>query len=151
MTLQDLLPDAPNGLPKAWQSIRDVAQPSAVHDEIMTDDVKPQISLSPIAATETASDYYSDFASDEEEIINHLLGNIAPPSPLTDAPLLVTDIEDYEEPRGIRLPKILGVERSIPFWLPRVQFQDQDQTVRDSDSSHSISYLPDHMAITLTY
>jgi hypothetical protein len=150
MTLQDLLPDAPNGLPKAWQSIRDAAQLSAVRDQIMTDDVKPQITLSPIAATGTASDY-GDFGSDEEEIINHLLGNIAPLSPLTDAPLLVTDIEDYEEPRGVRLPKVLGVERSVPFWLPRVQFQDQDQTVRDGDSSRSISYLPVHVAVTLTY
>jgi hypothetical protein len=116
----------------------------------MTDEVKPQLPLSPIATAESGSDY-GDFASDEEEIINHLLGNIVPPCPLTDAPLVVTDIEDYEEPRGVRLPKVLGVERSSPSWLPQIHFRDQDQTVRDGDPSHSISYALIHVAFALTH
>jgi hypothetical protein len=115
----------------------------------MTDEVKPQLLLSPIATAESGSDY-GDFASDEEEIINHLLGNIAPPSPSSDAPLLVTDIEDYEEPRGVRLPKVLGVGRSTPSWEPRVQFQYQAQTVRDGDSSQSTSYALFQVALALT-
>jgi hypothetical protein len=150
MALEDSLPDASKGSPHAWQSLQDAAARSAVHDEIMIEDVEPQLLLSPAAITENGSDY-GDFASDEEDIINSLLGNIAPPSPLTDAPLLVTDIEDYEEPRGIRLPKVLGVERSTPFWLSQVQFQNQDQTVRDGDSSHSIPHRLVHVAVTLTH
>ena len=114
----------------------------------MTGDISPQLlPLSPIATAESESDY-GDFASDEEEIINHLLGNIASSNPLTDAPLLVTDIEDYEEPRGVRLPKVLGVERSGPSWLP---FQDRDQTVRDGDPSHSISNALVRVALALTH
>jgi hypothetical protein len=151
MTLEDLLPNAPNGSPKAWQrSIEYTALRPTVHDEIMTDDVEPQLPLSPVEIIETGSDY-GDFASDEEEIINNILGNIEPPSPFLDAPLLVTDIEDYEEPRGVRLPKILGVERSTPFWLPQVQVQEQDQIVRGGDSSHSIYNRLVHVALTLTH
>ena len=113
----------------------------------MRDDAE---SLLPIVMTETGSDY-GDFASDEVEIINHLLGNISPPSPLADSLLLVTDIEDYEEPRGVRLPKVLGVERSAPFWLSQVQFQSQSQILRDSGSSDSMSLRLVQGAFSLTH
>lgn len=150
MTLDDFFRNAPNGSPKAWHSIEDTALQPTIHDEIMTADVERQLPLSPIAITETGSDY-GDFASDEEEIINHILGNVEPTSLLLDPPLLVTDIEDYEEPRGVRLPKILGVERSIPIWVPQVQVRERDQTVRDGDSSHSISYSLFYATLMLTH
>ena len=135
MTLEDSTPDAPNGSPEAFQSTK---EGTTVHDESMIGDVELQHPLSPVAITEADSDY-GDFASDEEEIINHLLGNLAPPSPPADPPLVVTDIEDYEEPRGIRLPKVLGVERSLPKWQSLVPIQVQDKIVRNGNSSHCTS------------
>jgi hypothetical protein len=146
VTPEDFLLDRRNG--SRCQSIKGAAQRPPVYNGIMTDEVQPQLLLSPIATAESGSDY-GDFASDEEEIINHLLGNIAPPSPSSDAPLLVTAIEDYEEPRGVHLPKVLGVGRSTP-WEPQVQFQYQAQTVRDGDSSQSTSYALFHVALVLT-
>lgn len=58
-------------------------------------------------------DYYGDFAEDPEEleIIEQLLREAAEKRNLRqDTPLAVTDIEDYEAPRGVRLSKVLGVE-----------------------------------------
>jgi hypothetical protein len=65
---------------------------------------------------ENGSDY-GDFASDQEEldIIDALLSQVESQA----APPLVTDIEDYEGPRGIRLPKILGVESSPQWQAPQ--------------------------------
>lgn len=148
MTLEDAPRDAPNGSPKTWQNIEDAAERSAHHDDfvtdkgepqlLMTDKVEPQLLISDVAITEIESDY-GDFTSDEEAILNHLLENIASPSSLIDAPLLVTDIEDYEQPRELRLPKVLGVERRTPFWLSKVQLKNQDQTIRNGAFSHSMS------------
>ena len=135
MTLEDFLPNAPNDAPETFQSTNEAAGRATVHDETMTDDVELQCPVLPVAITEAGSDY-GDFASDEEEIINHLLGNLAPPSPPADPPLVVTDIEDYEEPRGVRLPKVLGVERSLPKWQSPVPIQVQDKIVRNGNSSH---------------
>ncbi len=56
---------------------------------------------------------YSDFAEDPEEleIIDRLLLEVAAgQSSDLRAPLLVTDIEDYEAPPGVRLPKVFGYE-----------------------------------------
>ncbi|KAK5193474.1 hypothetical protein LTR92_006843 [Exophiala xenobiotica] len=58
-------------------------------------------------------DEYSDFAEDPEEleIIDRLLLEVAAgQSADLRAPLLVTDIEDYEAPPGVRLPKVFGYE-----------------------------------------
>src|ERR1700730_14340775 len=150
MTLEDSLPDAPNGSPEAFQSTKEAAGRATVHDESMIGNVEPQHPLSPVAITEADSDY-GDFASDEEEIINHLLGNLAPPSPPADPPLVVTDIEDYEEPRGIRLPKVLGVERSLPKWQSPVPIQVQDKIVRNGSPSHCTSRSLIQMAPKLTH
>jgi hypothetical protein len=150
MTLEDSRPDAPNGSPEAFQSTKEAGGRATAHDESMVDDVELQRPLSPVATTEAGSDY-GDFASDEEEIINRLLENLAPPSPPADPPLIVTDIEDYEEPRGVRLPKVLGVERSLPKWQSLLPIQVQDKIVRDGSSSHCTSHGPIHMAPTLTY
>jgi hypothetical protein len=60
-------------------------------------------------------DEYSDFADDPEtlDIIDQLLleaANQRREDALANAPLVVTDIEDYEDPRGVRLPKVPGLE-----------------------------------------
>jgi hypothetical protein len=150
MTLEDSLPDAPNGSPEAFRSTKQTAGRATVHDESMIGDGELQHPLPPIAITEADSDY-GDFASDEEEIINHLLGNLAPPSPPVDPPLVVTDIEDYEEPRGVRLPKVLGVERSLSKWQSLVPIQVQDKIVRNGSSSHCTSHSLVQMTPTLTH
>jgi hypothetical protein len=151
MTIEDSLPDAPNGSLEAFQSTKEAGGRATVHAESVIDDVKLlQRPLSPTAITEAGSDY-GDFASDEEEVINHLLENLAPPSPSADPPLVVTDIEDYEEPRGVRLPKVLGVERSLPKWQSLLPIQVQDKIVRNGSSSHCTSHGLVHMAPTLTY
>ncbi|KAH0832490.1 hypothetical protein AYO21_05172 [Fonsecaea monophora] len=60
------------------------------------------------------TDEYSDFGEDPEalEIIDRLFleaaGKSRPDQEIE--PLVVTDIEDYEAPRGIRLPKVSGLE-----------------------------------------
>ena len=142
MTLEDSLPDASSGSSELSRGIEVAADRCADRDEIMIDEDEPRLSLPPAAVTESGSDY-GDFSSDEEEIIKSLLGNGAPPSPLTDAPLLVTDIEDYEEARGVRLPKVLGVERSIPLWT--LYRSSQRQALRDGSSSsgklHHLTYV----------
>jgi hypothetical protein len=148
MTPEDSPPDAPNGSPEAFQTTKEAAERATIHEESMIGDVELQHPLSSVA--ETDSDY-GDFASDEEEIINHLLGNLAPPSPPADPPLVVTDIEDYEEPGGVRLPKVLGVERSLPKWQSLVPIQLQDKIVHNGSSSHCTSHSLVQMTPTLTH
>ncbi|KAL9114034.1 MAG: hypothetical protein Q9227_001806 [Pyrenula ochraceoflavens] len=67
----------------------------------------PPVNSSP---HETFSDYGSE---PDEELVNELYATI--PSTAHDAPqpLIVTDLEDYEDPRGVRLPKILGSEQWV--------------------------------------
>ncbi len=91
-------------------------------------------------------DEFSDFADDPEEleIIDRLLLEVASkqqqrPAQEEDAPLVVvTDIEDYEAPRGVRLPKVLGLETARHQWeIQRQQPQQRgsgdggDQSLRD--------------------
>ena len=150
MTLEDTLPDAPNGSPEPFQSTEETTGRATVRNESMIDDVELQHPVSPVAITGASSDY-GDFTSGEEEIINHLLENLAPPSPSADPPLVVTDIEDYEEPRAVRLPKVLGVERSLPKWQSLLPVQVQDKIVRNSSPSHCTSHGLVHMAPRLTH
>jgi hypothetical protein len=84
-----------------------------------------------------ASDY-GDFTLDEQEIIHELLANIAPGNATAEEPLELTDIEDYEEPRGVRLPKTLGKELWVPPWMQQqaragvtIQAATEDQIPRD--------------------
>lgn len=53
-----------------------------------------------------STDNFSDFGSDAEEteILNQLVTDVE------NAQLTITDIEDYEPPRGVRLPKNIGFE-----------------------------------------
>jgi hypothetical protein len=97
-----------------------------------------------LQATKTVHDDgsdYGDFTVDEEALINELLANIQPGNTTTNEPLVLTDIEDYEEPTGIRLPKTLGKE----LWVaPKVEQQPQARvaanvtvekpTLRDSNT-----------------
>ena len=63
-----------------------------------------------------ASDEYSDFGDDPEalEIIDRLLAAVSQQNREADAPLQVTDIEDYEGPQGVYLPKMPGYEIALP-------------------------------------
>lgn len=59
---------------------------------------------------------YGDFGNDEEEleIVEQLLTQVAS-KPDEHESLLVIDIEDYEPPRGVRLPKVLGIGYTRPW------------------------------------
>lgn len=86
---------------------------------------------------DTESDY-GDFANDAEEleIIDSLLSEAENWQSPDAASLLVTDIEDYEPPKGVRLPKILGVEQSSRLWEA-----PPGQIVQDSGAQNCTSYL----------
>lgn len=79
---------------------------------------------------------YGDLGNDEEElgIIEHLLTQLDPHS--ADAQLRVTDIEDYEPPLGVRLPKILGVEQSTRQWEVQASLQSPSKTVRGASDAN---------------
>ena len=85
----------------------------------LSSDNAPTISISDtfIESTDrlTADDGsdYGDFGNDEEEleIVEQLLTQVAS-KPDENESLLVIDIEDYEPPRGVRLPKVLGLEQT---------------------------------------
>lgn len=82
---------------------------------------------------------YGDFTFDEQEIIDELLANIAPRQSVGGDPLELADIEDYERPKGVHLPKTLGKESWIPSGIQNQQPQAryaarvtlEDQTSRD--------------------
>lgn len=59
---------------------------------------------------------YGDFGNDDEEleIIEQLLTQVGS-KPDEQESLLVIDIEDYEPPRGVRLPKVLGIGYTRPW------------------------------------
>lgn len=90
-------------------------------------------------------DEYSDFGDDPEtlEIIDQLLLEAASQrreEVLANAPLVVTDIEDYEEPRGVRLPKVPGLE-TTRRWGSEVQIAEPQpqQTVRDESGESRVN------------
>jgi hypothetical protein len=91
------------------------------------------------------TDAYSEFDEDPEAlaIIDTLLNEASTKSQAQEAieesasiaALEVTDIEDYEEPRGVRLPKVFGVETRRQ-WNPT---RPQRQIIRDESGTHSSS------------
>ena len=87
---------------------------------------------------DTESDY-GDFANDAEEleIIDTLLSEAESGQILDATSLLVTDIEDYEPPKGVRLPKILGVEQSSYLG----ERPPPGQALQDSGTANSTSNL----------
>lgn len=86
---------------------------------------------------DTESDY-GDFANDAEEleIINSLLSQAVNRQGPDATSLLVTDIEDYEPPNGVRLPKILGIEQTSRLWEAA-----SGQILQDSSIPNCGSYL----------
>ena len=66
------------------------------------------------AILDSASDY-GDFGSDAEEleILHDLLAQVTSGNEEGQEPCVVTDIEDYEPPRGILLPKT-AIETRLP-------------------------------------
>ncbi|KIW10575.1 hypothetical protein PV08_11539 [Exophiala spinifera] len=86
--------------------------------------------------SEQHADEYSDFAEDPEEleIIDQLLLEVEARSDVI-APLLVTDIEDYEAPPGIYLPKVPGLESAHQRHDQTAPVQTQfEQDVRDQSA-----------------
>jgi hypothetical protein len=84
-------------------------------------------------SAESGSDY-GDFGIDPEEleIVDAILSQIESQT----APHFLTDIEDYESPRGVRLPKILGVESK-----PQREAPNTGQVLHDLKASHCTSAL----------
>ncbi|KIX03366.1 uncharacterized protein Z518_06918 [Rhinocladiella mackenziei CBS 650.93] len=80
-------------------------------------------------------DEYSDFAEDPEElkIIDRLLLEAAAKG--QHAALVVTDIEDYEAPRGVRLPQVPGLAATRQ-WVDQPQSSEShgNQNVRDQSA-----------------
>ena len=91
-------------------------------------------------------DEYSDFAEDPEEleIIDRLLLEVAAgQSSDLRAPLQVTDIEDYEAPPGVRLPKVFGYEATRQ-WHVETQPTEilVEQNIRDQSGELPSSPFP---------
>lgn len=100
------------------QNISEVPQEESQAMNIVEDTVFEKSKLDKTTTLlETESDY-GDFANDAEEleIIDTLLSEAENWQRPDAASLLVTDIEDYEPPKGVRLPKILGFEQSSRPW-----------------------------------
>jgi len=106
---------------------------SNAHDYSTPIQTEPEASLQPLIGEEVDSDY-GDFSPGEEEIISSLLAEVVQSEIFGDEPLVVTDIEDYEEPKGVRLPKVLGIEPSPQSWLPRTLVQVHRQRMRASEA-----------------
>jgi hypothetical protein len=81
---------------------------------------------------------YGDFGNDQEEleIVEQLLEQAAWNASKLDEneSLVVIDIEDYEPPRGVRLPKVLGLESTRLWETPRSQ--SNTQILRHGESAN---------------
>lgn len=107
-----------------------------------------------VYSTHSDASDYGEFTIDEQEIINGLLTNITPEYTTTDEPLELTDIEDYEEPRGVRLPKTLGTELWTPTWMhqrPQAEVAPhitvEDPTSRNTGSTTTGKYVSFRMMV----
>jgi hypothetical protein len=112
---------------------------SKILDQDHDDEIRMQVdSIEPELTTASLNhdDEYSDFAEDPEEleIIDRLLEEVAAKQKQDEvAPLIVTDIEDYEAPRGVRLPKVFGHEATRQWNASQAHPADLhvDQVIRD--------------------
>ena len=122
----------------AEQSISEATQGEYQAMSVLEDTPNEENKLGNTATLlETESDY-GDFANDAEEleIIDSLLSEAENWQCPDTSTLLVTDIEDYEPPKGVRLPKILGAEQSSRPWeLVQVQ------VIPDSDTPNRMLYV----------
>ena len=94
------------------------------------------------AAQDDESDY-GEITLEEQQILDAWLANNSTSddailSVPDERPLKLTDIEDYEDPSSIRLPRILGKE----LWEPG---PDQEQLLNAS-SSHADAERTTHLA-----
>ena len=63
----------------------------------------------------SSSDPENDYGSEwDEDVVHQLVSHEATLAGGPESPLLITDIEDYETPHEVRLPKVLGKE----LWFP---------------------------------
>ena len=132
MTLDDSQTNGEDGPRPDSLNMDDALRTINTHDDPAVDSSIPDEAPLSIVKGDADSDY-GGFGTDEEEILNDLLSKFPNPEAIGDAPLLVTDIEDYEEPRGVHLPKILGMERRTSPWLPQVRIQNQNEPLRDDN------------------
>lgn len=95
---------------------------------------------SPPNTIEPVYDSTSDYglSSDDEAELDSILSQL---ESAVDSSFVVTDIEDYEAPRGVYLPKVLGFEQRF-FALP--QNQSSSEAVRDR-SSPNCKLIRPHM------
>lgn len=109
-------------------------------NRMQIDSLQPEIQ----ARVNDNEDEYSDFAEDPEEleIIDQLLLEVASKQRQDqNAPLVVIDIEDYEAPRGVHLPKVLGLETTRQ-WDVQPSQQGDDQSIRDQSGEFSVQSAP---------
>lgn len=88
------------------------------------------------ASLDNASDY-GDFGSDAEEveILDTLLARAASGNEEGQESFVVTDIEDYELPRGILLPKTI-IE--TPLHTSQLESQAETEVLRDIEAENSM-------------
>ena len=83
---------------------------------------------------DAASDYGSDFTAEEETILNSLLLQV--PVELPANPVFVLqDIEDHENPRGARVPRMYGSIQALRRSSARVQRETASAAVEMADNS----------------
>lgn len=87
------------------------------------------------APPDSASDY-GDFGSDAEEIeiLDTLLAEAASGTAEGQRAFVVTDIEDYEPPRGVLLPKTIVETRQH---ISEFESQAETEVLRDIESEDS--------------
>jgi exonuclease V len=65
----------------------------------------------------------ADPTASQEVALSDLLDTLPAPGVGDSKDIEVTDIEDYEEPKGIRFPMGLGKEQWIPLWKKKSRAQ----------------------------
>ena len=138
MTPMDDTSSASAGAVTPSSALKLPLESAAYHDHTMEPSEAHPQPLLPEGSPRPDSEY-GDFASDEEDILSQLVETVAPSFTELIAPLLVTEIEDYEGPKGLRLPKVLGAERSDSAWLSQLRAETEEQMLRDSGSTKSES------------
>jgi len=80
---------------------------------------------------------YGDFGSDAEEIelLNELLAQTASENEQEQQSFVVTDIEDYEPPRGILLPQTI-TEARLP--TSQTEVEAEFKVLRDVQAENSV-------------
>lgn len=78
----------------------------------------------------SSSDPENDYGSEwDEDVVHQLVSHEATLAGGPESPLLITDIEDYETPHEVRLPKVLGKES----WLSnRARFRPSQAAATSS-------------------